>query len=53
MSACTVAKRTQKALRYGFCEHVYWPVGRTCSAFVFQLVRVDAKSTVLWGKVSK
>ena len=37
MSAYAVAKRTQKAPSYGFCERTYRPVGPMRSAFVIQL----------------
>ena len=51
MSAYAVAKRTQKALSYGFCERVYRPVGPMRKAFVFLLTtRVDVKTTVLWER---
>ena len=51
MSACAVAKRTQKALRNGSCEPVYRPLGPTCSVFIFHLsMRVDSKTRVFWGR---
>ena len=50
MSVHAVAKRTQKALSYGFCKRVHRPVGPTRSAFVFQLTSVDAKNTALWER---
>ena len=50
MSAYAVAKQTQKALSYGFCECVYRPVGMMCSVIVIHLfTRVDAKSRLFWG----
>jgi hypothetical protein len=51
MSAYAVAKQTQRALNYGFCEHVYRPVRPTCSVFMIHLLmRVDAKTRVFWER---
>ena len=51
MSAYAVAKQTQRTLSYGFCEHVYWPVGPMHSVFVIHLsTSVDAKTRVFWER---
>ena len=51
MSAYAVAKRSQKAPSYRFCERVYRPAVPTRSAFVMQLrTRRETKTAVLWGR---
>jgi len=51
MSAYAVTKQTQRALSYGFCEHVYRPVGPTRSVFVIHVsARVDAKIRAFRGR---
>jgi hypothetical protein len=51
MSAYAVAKQTQRALSYEFCEHVYWPVRPMRNVFVIHLLmRIDAETRVFWGR---